>query len=196
VIDEAVAALRAGGVAIIPTDTVYGVAVALDRPRATEALFVLKARPRDSALPVLVADRVQADKLGRLGVAAGALADHFWPGPLTIVVARQPGFDADLGGDAGSVGLRVPDHAVVAALCREVGPLATTSANLHGGATPETAAEVAALFGDAVAAVVDGGRCAGEPSTVVDCLGRRPRLLREGRIAWTEVREQVEFQNG
>jgi tRNA A37 threonylcarbamoyladenosine synthetase subunit TsaC/SUA5/YrdC len=72
-------------------------------------------------------------------------------------------------------------------LCAEVGPLATTSANLHGEATPPTADEVQGLFGDAVAVVVDGGRCEGEPSTVVDCTGAMPKLVREGTVSWSDV---------
>ena len=83
--------------------------------------------------------------------------------------------------------MRCPDHAVPRALCATVGPLATTSANLHGEPTPETAGRVAEVFGDAVAVVLDGGPCAGSPSTVVDCTGVEPKLLREGRIAWDDV---------
>ena len=93
----------------------------------------------------------------------------------------------DLGGDAGTVGLRCPDHAIPRHLCRAVGPLATTCANRHGAAPLETADAVRAEFGDEVAVVLDGGRCAGAPSTVVDCTGAEPRLLREGRVPWAEV---------
>jgi len=114
---------------------------------------------------------------------------RFWPGGLTIILPRLSGVDIVLGNGAGgpTVGVRCPDHAVPRQLCAEVGPLATTSANLHGEATPPTAEEVRALFGDALAVVVDGGRCEGSPSTVVDCTGERPVLVREGTVPWSEV---------
>ena len=86
-----------------------------------------------------------------------------------------------------TIGLRCPDHPVPRALCRAVGPLATTSANVHGGDTPVTAAGVADVFGGLVAVVLDGGPCEGSPSTVVDCTGAEPKLLREGRLPWTEI---------
>ena len=85
------------------------------------------------------------------------------------------------------MGLRCPDHAVPREVCRRAGPLATTSANLHGEAPLTTAAEVALTFGDAVGLVLDAGPCVGTPSTVVDCTGLEPRLLRDGRIPWAEV---------
>ena len=108
---------------------------------------------------------------------------------LAIIVPRRSGVDIALGNGAGAptVGVRCPDHPVPRALCVAVGPLATTSANLHGDATPPTADEVRALFGDAVAVVIDGGRCEGEPSTVVDCTGSGPTLIREGTVPWAEV---------
>ena len=114
---------------------------------------------------------------------------RFWPGGLTIILPRVAGVDIVLGDGAGAptVGVRCPNHEVPRALCAEVAPLATTSANLHGEATPPTADEVRALFGDAVAVVVDGGRCEGSPSTVVDCTGTRPSLVREGTVPWSEV---------
>jgi tRNA A37 threonylcarbamoyladenosine synthetase subunit TsaC/SUA5/YrdC len=95
--------------------------------------------------------------------------------------------EADLGDDDVTVGVRCPAHPVPLALCAKAGPLATTSANLHGEPTSETAADVAAVFGAAVALVLDGGPARGAPSTVVDCTGLEPRLLREGRIPWADV---------
>ena len=185
----ALAALRAGEVAVIPTDTVYGVAVAASVPGATTKLFAVKRRPTDVALPVLVADLGQARALAAepFPLLAERLAERFWPGGLTLVVPRRPGLGLDLGGDDATVGLRQPAHPVPLALGQEVGPLVTTSANLHGRPTPLTAAEVSAELGPSVAVVVDGGRCEGAPSTVVDCTGPVPRLLREGGVAWAQV---------
>ena len=168
-VDDALAALRAGRVVAVPTDTVYGVAARLD---CAAALFEVKRRPHDVALPVLVADVEQLRGVVALPLpaAAQALVDRWWPGPLTVVVDRDASFTVDLGGaaeSAGTVGVRLPDAAVVRELCGSVGPLAVTSANLHGRPTPPDAAGVAAELGEAVAVVVDGGRCEGAPSTVV-----------------------------
>jgi tRNA threonylcarbamoyl adenosine modification protein (Sua5/YciO/YrdC/YwlC family) len=115
---------------------------------------------------------------------------RFWPGALTLVLPRHPGVVADLGHDEATIGLRCPDHALARELCRIVGPLATTSANLHGERTATTAQEVEDLFGAAVPVVLDGGTCEGAPSTVVDCTGAEPKLLREGRIPWSEIARQ------
>jgi len=171
----------------IPTDTVYGVAVDPFVPGATARLFEAKRRPTDVRLPVLVQSIEQAMRVAEVDERAGALMDRFWPGGLTIILPPQSGVDIALGDGAPTVGLRCPDHSIPRQLCAEVGPLATTSANLHGGETPPTAGEVRALFGDAVAVVVDGGRCEGAPSTVVDCTGRTPVLVREGTVPWSDV---------
>jgi tRNA threonylcarbamoyl adenosine modification protein (Sua5/YciO/YrdC/YwlC family) len=187
-LDEAVAALHAGHPIGIPTDTVYGLAALVGEPGATDRIFAAKARSRDVALPVLVADIDQAMAIATaITECAAVLMQRFWPGALTVVVPRDPDLQADLGDDDMTVGLRCSAHPVPLELCRRVGPLATTSANKHGQATPETAAAVADVFGDAVPVVLDAGRCAGSPSTVVDCTGIDPKLLREGRVPWSEV---------
>ena len=181
-------AVRSGLVVGIPTDTVYGLAVDPFAPGATDRLFEAKHRPREVAVPVLVASVEQALELATaVPPVAKTLMDRYWPGPLTVVLPRRPGLAADLGDDDVTVGVRCPDHAVPLALCAKAGPLATTSANLHGEPTSETAEDVAAVFGGAVALVLDGGPARGLPSTVVDCTGQEPRLLREGRVPWADV---------
>lgn len=181
-------ALRDGLVVGIPTDTVYGLAVDPFALGATDRVFEAKRRPREVSLPVLVASVEQALSLATAVPAlAKVLMDRYWPGPLTVVLPRRPGLQADLGDDEVTVGVRCPAHPVPLALCAKAGPLATTSANLHGEPTSETAEDVAAVFGAAVALVLDGGRASGAPSTVVDCTGLEPRLLREGRIPWADV---------
>ena len=162
-------ALRRGEAVVLPTDTVYGL-VCL--PSASERLYELKDRPASLELPVLAADVEQALIVAAsVTPAARDLMNRWGPGALTVVVERAAG---------GTVGLRVPDHDLVRSICREVGPLASTSANPHGQPPATTAGEARAAFPDLL--VVDGGRCAGEPSTVVDCTGATPVVLRPGAI--------------
>ena len=185
-VDEAVRLLRAGEVVAVPTDTVYGVAVDPMQPGAADRLFVAKDRPRDVQLPVLVGDAADLAGLveGEVDVFARRLVDRFWPGALTIVLPRRADLRGlDLGGDATTIGVRCPDHRLVRDLCRQVGPLATTSANRHKEPTPPDAEGVAAALGEGVALVLDGGTCEGAPSTVVSVLGEEVTILREGRIS-------------
>jgi L-threonylcarbamoyladenylate synthase len=187
-VDLAARALASAQVVGLPTDTVYGLAADPFSTGGADRLFRLKRRPREVDLPVLVADLDQALEL-TTGVPDGArrLMDRFWPGALTLVLPRRPDLQADLGADEATVGVRCPAHPVPLALCRATGPIATTSANLHGQGPATTAAEVVATFGDSVAVVLDAGPCEGEPSTVVDCTGAEPKLLREGAIPWADV---------
>jgi len=183
VYEDAVTALRRGDAVVLPTDTVYGIAVATSVPGATARIFEIKERPTTVPLPVLVADEEQALAIAEVDDVASELMARFWPGGLTIVLPRRPSFTADLGGvDDATVGVRVPAHRVAVELARQVGPLATTSANLHGRPTPPTAAEVAAELGPGVAVVIDGGRCDGAPSTVVRVVDGAVDVLREGAV--------------
>ncbi len=173
----------------MPTDTVYGLAADPFRAGATDRLFQLKRRPRTFELPVLVADLTQALTLATtVPAVAERLMERFWPGALTVVLPRRPDLNADLGSDDATIGLRCPNHPVPLALCRTVGPIATTSANRHGDAPVTTASELVATLGSSVEVVLDGGPCTGSPSTVVDCTGAEPHLLRQGRLPWDEVR--------
>ncbi|MGD0311231.1 MAG: L-threonylcarbamoyladenylate synthase [Acidimicrobiales bacterium] len=189
----AVAALESGSVVGVPTDTVYGLAVDPTHPGAVDQLFALKQRPTDVALPVLVDGPEHLSLVaGSLDSAARHLAERYWPGPLTLVVPRRRGFTVDLGGPRSSgqtVGVRWPDHDLVRRLCRSLGPLAVTSANLHGARPATSAQQVADAFegSGALAVVLDGGRCEGIPSTVVECRGPAFRCLREGAIPWADL---------
>jgi len=187
-VDDAVAALLAGEVVVLPTETVYGLAAL---PTATERIFALKGRGPDVPLAVLCADGDQALALvDDPSDAVARVAKELWPGPLTLVLPRRPGLGYELGEPATTIGVRCPDHALVQAITAQVGPIAASSANLHGQPTPDTAAEAARVFGDGVAAVVEGGPCKGEPSTVVDATDPDParwRVLRQGALTIDDV---------
>jgi L-threonylcarbamoyladenylate synthase len=186
----AIEVLRAGGVVALPTDTVYGVAVALDTAGGVERLFHVKRRPPDKGIMLLLDDAAQAATIGSMGAAAAALADAFWPGGLTVIVPRLPevSLPAALTAGAPTIGLRVPDHEAPRALARAVGPLPTTSANVSGLPEGRDAAEILDQLGDAIDLVLDGGPAHGGPaSTIVDCSGARPVLLREGAIPTSRI---------
>ena len=169
-------ALRRGEVIAIPTDTVYGLAVT---PAHSAALFALKERPADVALPVLIADPADAARYATFALDL----THHWPGALTIVGTRAGESLAwDVGGDGRTIGLRCPDDDDLRQIIREVGPLVVTSANKHGQLPCTTAAEVAEQLGSEVP-VLDGGKRDRQPSTVVDATSDPPRVLRPGPVA-------------
>jgi len=182
---EAIEVLRADGVVALPTDTVYGIAVRIDTPGGIERLFHVKQRPPDRAIALLIGSADQARQIGVMTPSAGALAGAFWPGGLTLVLARREGAtlpDVLTGGTA-TIGLRVPDHPAPRALAAAVGPLPTTSANRSGEPEARDAGEIAAQLGDSIDLIVDGGVAHGGPaSTVVDCSGATARVLRVGAI--------------
>lgn len=175
------AALGAGAVVGLPTDTVYGLGVSVAHGRVSD-LFACKGRPDGQPVAVLVATRADAEQLGVLGPAADRIVSAFWPGPLTIVVPRVDGWDVDLGGAPGTVGLRCPDDPALGALLGEVGPLAVTSANRSGRPPLGDPADIAATFGADVPVVWDDGPRHGTPSTVVDCTVTPAVVLREGGV--------------
>jgi L-threonylcarbamoyladenylate synthase len=186
----AIEILGSGGVVALPTDTVYGIAVALDTLGGVERLFHVKRRPRDKGIVLLLTDSAQAATIGVMGPAAAALADACWPGGMTVVVAQRPDvpLPAALTAGIATIGLRVPDHAAPRALAAALGPLPTTSANVSGLPDARDATEILEQLGDAIDLILDGGPAhGGPPSTVVDCSGALPLVLRAGSIPVSRV---------
>jgi L-threonylcarbamoyladenylate synthase len=186
----AIEVLLGGGVVALPTDTVYGICVALDTPGGVERLFEIKRRPPDKGIMLLLESAAQAPEIGVLTPAATALADACWPGGLTVVVSQRPDrpLPAVLTGGMPTIGLRVPDHAAPRALAAGVGPLPTTSANVSGLPEARDAGEIRGQLGDVLDLILDGGPAHGGPaSTVVDCTGDRPRILRVGEVPLDRV---------
>ena len=182
--------LRSGGIVALPTDTVYGIAIALATPGGVEALFAAKQRPPDKGIMLLLADAAQAPEIGQWPPAAAALAAAFWPGGLTVIVPQRPDvpLPAALTAGTATIGLRVPDHPAPRALAAAVGPIPTTSANVSGVPEARDAAEIVEQLGDAIALVLDGGPAHGGPaSTVVDCTVEPPRILRVGAVSVADV---------
>jgi L-threonylcarbamoyladenylate synthase len=209
-IARAADALVAGGLVGFPTETVYGLGADADNRAAVQAVFAAKSRPADHPVIVHVAGAAALGAWARdVPAAAYRLAARFWPGPLTIVLARRPRAHDGLTGGQDTVGLRAPSHpvaqALLAALAERRGDataaLAAPSANRFGRISPTTARHVLAEFGDGVAQVgratvamvLDGGPCeVGIESTIVDLSGIAPRLLRPGLIGLADVQEALQ----
>ena len=182
-LDAAARALITDGVVVLPTDTVYGVAVRADHPDAADVLAAAKGRPPQQAIAVLVADVAQAEQFAILDDRALALVASFWPGPLTLVVPRRAEVTWQLGRPDSTIGVRCPDAVFIAELARRVGPMAVTSANRHGRATPPDAPTAAAGLEGTIDLVVDGGPCVGRASTVVDLVADSYAVLRAGAVS-------------
>ena len=186
----AIEVLRGGGVVALPTDTVYGICVALATPDGVERLFRVKRRPPDKGIMLLLENAAQAREIGILTPAAAALAEACWPGGLTVVVPLRPGVEvpAALTSGAPTIGLRVPDHEAPRTLAAALGPLPATSANVSGLPEAPDAAAILAQLGDSIELVLDGGPAHGGPaSTVVDCTDVLPRILRPGAVPLDRV---------
>ena len=186
-IEEALAALGAGQAIVLPTDTVYGVGALPDRPGAIASIFAAKGRPEEKALPVLGADMDALEGVGTFDDSAALLAQRFWPGPLTLVLRRAPGFTHDLGGtDTATIAVRVPAFPATLDLLRASGPLAVTSANRSGEPPAASVDDARTALGHAIGVFIDGGRVGGAPSTVVS-LVEDPVVLREGALPTAEI---------
>lgn len=190
---EAAEAALGGGLVVLPTDTVYGIGTRPDDPRATARLFEAKGRPRDLDLPVLVASRALAEEIAVVDDRARALAGRFWPGQVSLVLARTERSGGwDLGESRTTIALRVPHHPLALALLALTGPLAVTSANRSGEPTPDTAEGLREVFGDAVEVYLcEEAPLGGRPSTVVDLTGPQLCIVRAGAVAEDELREAL-----
>lgn len=192
-IPHAVDVLNHGGLVAFPTDTVYGLAALPFESQVVEQLYSAKGRSSDRAIAILIGDVSQLSQVtAEMGRIARTLAQRFWPGPLTLVVSRHPSLPNTLS-PLPTIGVRMPDHPVTLALLRRSGPLAVTSANLSGQANTTTAQETLQQLEGRIHLIIDGGRTpGGVPSTVVDCTGIEPAVLRQGPIKLEELLATLE----
>ncbi len=181
--------LRSGGLVAFPTDTVYGVGSLAFDDEAVRSIYVAKGRSPEKAIPILLGDAADLDKVAlTLPASARRLAERFWPGALTLIVRKRPELPEAVSA-ADTVGVRVPDHAVARELLRAAGPMAVTSANMSGQASPWTASEVLQQLAGRIPLIIDGGRTpGGTPSTVLDCTQDDPVVLRAGPISLENIR--------
>jgi L-threonylcarbamoyladenylate synthase len=189
-IDAAVTAARAGGLIVLPTDTVYGIGADAFIPASVTTMLAAKGRGRNMPPPVLVGTaRAAAALVDDLGAFGQDLIDEFWPGALTLVFRASPTLLWDLGDAKGTVALRMPLHSVALDVLKQTGPLAVSSANRTGQPAATTADEAQQQLGEAVSVYLDGGPCPDNvPSTILDLTGTIPILLRAGAISVDRLR--------
>lgn len=190
-IEQAGALLRAGEVVGIPTETVYGLAADALNPQAVARIFEAKGRPQDNPLIVHIAEIETVHEIAaEFPPEAQALAEAYWPGPMTIILPKLDRIPMVTSGGLNTVGIRFPSHPMAQAIIRAAGtPLAAPSANTSGRPSTTTAQHVMEDLNGKIAAVVDGGACSvGVESTVVSLCGERPRLLRPGGISLEQLR--------
>lgn len=190
-IDQAACALKRGEAVIFPTDTVYGVGVSVRHAVTPEILFDLKQRDRGKPVAWLVGSLADLARYGAdVPAFASALARAFWPGALTLIVRASDEVPPAFRSEAGTIGLRMPADTAALDLLGKVGcPLATTSANASGARPPRSSDEVDPAFAAAVGCMVaDGAPRSGTASTILDCTGDHPVVVREGDVTIADIR--------
>jgi L-threonylcarbamoyladenylate synthase len=194
-ISRGISILKSGGLVAFPTDTVYGLGASAGIPRAVERIYQVKQRPENLALPLLLAEPSQINEVASyVSPVAWLLIRKFLPGALTIVLPSSKSVSRIITGGGKTIAVRIPAHPLAIALIRGVGmPIVGTSANLSGWPSALTTDEVRSQFGDKIDLVIDGGRCPGRESTIVDVTGKVPRVLREGAISREELKEVCEI---
>jgi L-threonylcarbamoyladenylate synthase len=187
-IETALTILQTGGIVAFPTDTVYGLgALAFDN-KAIESIYTAKDRPIEKAIPILIGDWSDLDKVAdNIPDMALRFSARFWPGPLTCIVPKKRTLPPAISATS-TVAVRIPDHPDARALLHAAGPMAVTSANISGQQSPTTAQEVYEQLQGRIPLILDGGKTPGGiPSTLVDCTGEKPIILREGPISMDEL---------
>lgn len=190
-ISLAVEYIRSGKVIAFPTDTVYGIGASVQSPHGIAQLYAVKERDKSKAIPILIGKIEDLEEITiEITPKVRKLANAFFPGPLTLVIPRNPALPENLSLHS-TVGVRMPDHPLILTLLERTGSLAATSANISGYPNPTTASEVLEQLGGRIPLILDGGKTPGGiPSTVVDCTKEKPVILREGPIT-IEAIDQV-----
>lgn len=193
-IPEAAAAIEAGCVVIYPTDTLYGLGADALSDSAVKRIYEVKGRDEGKPIHAIVADMQMAERYGYVTEAARKLAGKFLPGPLTLILKKKPGIETGIAKGIETFGIRIPDNPFCKDLIEKFGgPITTTSANRAGMHPMRTVDAIIEQFGEnarLVACAVDAGEIPErKPSTVVDCSGNEPVILREGAIASADIWE-------
>lgn len=192
--DLAASIIRGGRLAVLPTDTVYGIGAIAADPVAVSAVLAAKGRGRHMPPPVLVPSVDSIDELAvNVPEAAYRLARRFWPGALTLILEARPDLGWDLGDTHGTIAVRMPDHPATLAVLTATGPMAVTSANKTGTPPARTCREAQDYFGSDVDVYLDGGSSSqGVASTILNCTGGELRVIRQGVLSLEELSAAAE----
>lgn len=193
-IKRAASALRQGKLVIFPTETVYGLAADASNASAVAKVFAAKERKLTDALPVQIGDKKDICKVAESVPAAGIkLVEKFFPGPITLVLKRNPNIPEIVTANGPNIAVRMPNHPVALEMIWEFGcPIIATSANISGGLEPKTAADAVAQIGESVEVVLDAGATEfGTASTVIDVTVKPPTIIRLGALSIEEIKEVV-----
>lgn len=189
-ISEAAAVISGGGLVAVPTETVYGLAADGLNEKAVEEIYSVKGRPETKPINLLVTGMDSAEHFCRdIPAAAYTLAEHFWPGPLTMILFKKPVVPDIVTAGGETVGVRCPDHPLTLALLKMCSrPFATPSANISGMPSPKSAGDVLKYFDGKIPCVIDGGACSvGVESTIVDMTVDPPKILRQGGLPREDI---------
>jgi L-threonylcarbamoyladenylate synthase len=192
VVEKAVEVLRRGGLVAFPTDTLYGLGADIFNLEAVSRVLEVKKRPQDKPIPIFIANMEEVNEVAReLPGAAWQLAEHFWPGPLTLVLLAAPAVPEVITAGTGTVGIRIPKCQLVLEILTRLGrPITGTSANRSGGPNPTEIQQVLIQIGKEIDLLLDGGKAPGSvPSTVLDCTQTPFRIIREGPVTRGELRD-------
>ncbi len=192
-ISECAAILKNGGIAVFPTETVYGVGANVFDSKGIDRLYEAKCRPREKALLCHLVSVAQAEEIGYIDDTARALIKAFTPGPLTVIVKKKPCIGDNVTSGMDTVGLRFPSNNVFLELGNKCGfPVAATSANISGDISPVDAKAAIASLGDRVDIILDSGLTpVGVPSTIISLAGNRPQILRNGAVTEEMIKEVI-----
>jgi L-threonylcarbamoyladenylate synthase len=190
-VEKGVVILKKGGVIAFPTDTVYGLGASMAIDSAVERVYRIKERLRQMALPLLLADLSQLEKVAiSIPPSARLLAESFWPGPLTLVLLKSDAVPDIVTAGSETVAVRIADHPIPTMLARGVGTaIIGTSANLSGQPSALTTEEARAQLGDRVELIIEGDCPGGKESTIVDLSGEKPVILRRGALSIETLRQ-------
>lgn len=193
---EAAVVIAEGGVAVVPTDTVYGLVCDAHNEDAVKRMFAIKRRPQERAFPIFVRDIAMARRYAYISDAKARFLKHVWPGAVTFIFYHKEKLPAVLTGGKDTVGIRIPDHPFATALlARADSPLAETSANISDMPPAKNREEIRRYFENESALpdlVIDAGEISGAPSVVIDCSGASPLILRSGIMSKADIDRMLE----
>ncbi len=189
---EAIRVLERGGIVAFPTETFYGLGAKFNIENALEKLYALKKRPEEKPMPLIIGDMgMLAAIAANVSDTASALMNKYWPGPLTLLLKAKKGLSKYLTAKGDKIAVRIPGESIALHLVREAGfPITATSANISGMPPADDASAVLKYFGDKIDMIIDGGKTTGgQPSTIVDAFGKSIKVLREGAVSSSDIKD-------